>query len=83
MTAEFLKWFLDQEPFRQFRLAMKDGTEELIISPDHVGFNDTNTIRVVSNKGLPGMGVETIDLRNVQEIRLWVNATKDSKDGLD
>ena len=69
MTAEFLQWFLAQKPFRPFRLAMKDGTEELVISPEHVGFNDTNTIRIVSNKGLSGMTTETIDLRDITEIR--------------
>ncbi len=67
MTAEFLQWFLAQKPFRQCRLVMKDGTEEPIVSPEHVGFNDTNTIRVVS-KGLQGMHVVTIDLRDITEI---------------
>ena len=69
MTSEFLQWFLAQKPFRKCRLAMKDGTEEPIISPEHIGFNDTNTIRIVRSKGLYGLGVETIDLQDIMEIR--------------
>ncbi len=69
MTAEFLQWFLAQKPFRQCRLVMKDGTEELIISPEHVRFDEYDMIRIVKNKTLGVFGIESINLREVQEIR--------------
>jgi len=69
MSTEFLRWFVSQKPFRPFRLALKDGTEQPVLAPEYIGFNDTDTIRVVVSGGMHGLVTETIRIQDIMEIR--------------
>ena len=66
MTAEFLRWFLAQKPFRKSRLVMKNNFERCIDKPEHVYFTDNGKILVGPDLGL---GRVTVDLEDIEEIR--------------
>ena len=67
MTMDFLAWFLAQKPARKFRLVMKNGFERCVDKPQHVAFVGNDKILVGPDLG---MGRVTVDLADVEEIRL-------------
>jgi hypothetical protein len=66
LTEEFLKWFLEQRPFRKSRLIMKNNIEYFIERPEYITFNLNNTICLGPDKGF---GRQTINLDDIMEIR--------------
>ena len=71
MSAEFLKWFLAQKPFRRSRLVTYGGMEHLIERPEEIDVDERdNTFRLYAmSKANFKMYRGTYALGDIEEIR--------------
>ena len=71
MSAEFLKWFLAQKPFRRARLMTTCGIEHVIEKPDEIVVEEhgmTYRLYAVTHAGLKTYR-GTYSLGDIEEIR--------------